>query len=117
MRAAAMEYAVRFAYIETPEIAGYRYLYAGTQNPCAGNGGSARYVYDGITADGKWFVNLTYPVTVQRPFGNFSGDWNDPGACDRHLAGLANYMETIPESELVPLPTSLDGIIQTLEFE
>lgn len=61
-----MEYAVRFEYIETAEISGYRYLFAGTQNPCAGNGASARYVYNGLTTDGRWFVNLTYPVTVKR---------------------------------------------------
>lgn len=117
LRAAAMEYAVRFEYIETAEISGYRYLFAGTQNPCAGNGASARYVYNGLTTDGRWFVNLTYPVTVKRPFGNFKGDWNNPDACDRHLADLATYMETVSESELDPPPSSLDSIIQTLEFD
>lgn len=116
---AAQTMAVKFAYVEFSNGSGVRYLAQYGQSAWPINNEDLFYTFQGLTADGEYYLSVVLPVT--HPDLPPDGDSYIGEEYDAFIASYAQYLEEVVDQledsaskSYHPRLTELDAVIETL---
>lgn len=99
----------QFKYLDFNGGNGYRFIGRAAQDTSPVDSSQLRYYFQGLTADGQYFVSVIMPVAakfVPDTAGELPADY------DKYIADLAAQCNTAPEADVTPPLNVLDQIMQ-----
>jgi len=126
---AAQAFASNIEVIEFRSGSGVRFLTEYSQYPAPVNNHDLFYQFQGITADGMYYIIGVFPITATvlaessdpaaavPPGGIAAPDYTDPDAdFAAYYGAMAALLDGTPGESFAPALTELDRLIQSIEF-
>ena len=104
------------AYLDFGSGSGYRFLTAYAQDFVAINNGNLRYRYQGLTADGQYFVDVEFAVDAPE---NHRINFNRGGDFDQYYAygdEVAAFYDAFAPETFTPSLLDLDALVASIEI-
>ncbi len=119
--AAAQAIVARVGYVDTPELAGVSYLTVFRQDVYPFTGGDFWYTFQGLSANGTWYVSADFVITASMFPSKISiKDGNRiSSSAKRWAAYLRTSLGTLNGAEpsaFTPPLTSIDALVRSITF-
>ena len=116
---AAEMFHVKAKLLSFNEGKGFRYVTAYTQAVTKVTPDILLYVYQGISADGKWLVSVLMPITtsVLPPADNTALDQKFIDEYMSYIKNMTSEIENAPESTIQPSLEQLDAFVSSIRIK